>query len=353
MRARSLGSPAAALAWCLLPSCVIGDVDFAGHPCSDGACPNGLVCVSGLCQREVLCDAALRIAGLKASWQTPNSIRWEWTVEGDVAQFNGYELTITSDRGSVSGAKIWTPADLPELAHYKLPTTLHPDNVLSTITHGLDEDTPYRASLAVKDRAGKRCTSAFADAHTAVGRGLSVIPIFENGFVGSGTADPFAFRSVPRSGGGSMLEVQWDPQNPHWEPSCANRDTCYQNLHVYGVANDTSGITDATLATSAFFEATVSYVPPAGQSISPSWWSSVGLCLGRQNVECFVYEPFVVRNEQGESTRVIQLPLRMFRQAKGIPITKATLQEGLDNFFIGGEWSSPMVFRVHGIRIRY
>lgn len=348
-------------------ACVIPDVDYTGRPCSNGSCPAGFVCATGKCERgsdggaspgAERCSAALGVSGLRASWQTPNTIRWEWTVTGDTTQFNGYELVVTSDPAGAAGAKTWTHAEAPELGYYKLPTTLHEDYVHNTITHGLDESTLYHARLVVKDKQGATCSTEVASARTQVGRGLRAIPIFTNGFADGTRPDPTSFVVVTGPGGygdsSAHLEVHWALSHPAWVASCgAAPEKCFINAHVYGVDRETQGITQVALEDSAFFEYALSYFPEAGVTIDPAWWTSAGLCFGPQGAVCFVFEPMTLRVESPGAYRVVQIPLRAFKNAQGASVSLAEVHTGVDNFFVGGDWSSASVLRVDQVSIRY
>jgi len=359
-------------------ACFVPDIDVTGRPCTNGVCPSGWECVAQVCQRSSQsspdvaaaspdggdapseCTGALKVSGLRSTWRTTRSIRWEWNRSGDTAQFGSYELALTSNSPNAAGVKTWTASDNPELSQYKLPThpTGEPDDVLSTLTHELSPDTQYHAQLIVKDSKGATCASLVADARTQTDSALESILIFSNGFSNDAVLDPPSFAIVSGDGGyedsTSHLEVHWNPDAAGWpglDGGC-DEQQCYANFMAY-----TDVLTDRLLKPNfdnAFFEMAFSYSGELGTTAAPAWWASIYLNVtldGGTNAFFFV-EPLTLRAEAPGNYRLIQIPLRAFSNSTG-PMNHEALAIGLNTFFVGGRWTTRSVIRLDKIYLRY
>jgi hypothetical protein len=138
----------------LASGCGRVDVDTSGLPCP---CSDGNECdpVCNLCvppgtQAGVTCsDCKILFSDFHASWVTPNSIGWEWSVLDPQAQdaFSAYTLTLTA---AGKETLVYDSSKNPELGLFSLPNS-GADIVHSTITDELDPGVAYTGTLTARD----------------------------------------------------------------------------------------------------------------------------------------------------------------------------------------------------------
>ncbi len=107
---------ALAAACAALGSCHVDDLELAGKACP---CVDGYVCVSARCV-PAESQSTLFVSDLKSTWQTPQIIRWDWTVTGSKAEFGSYSLITGTTQAEVEsgGGTTVLPENRPELGDF-------------------------------------------------------------------------------------------------------------------------------------------------------------------------------------------------------------------------------------------
>lgn len=126
------------------PGTICGDSGVGGSSGSSGA--GGIAGMGGNCTPKIT------FSDFHAVWTTPESIRWEWTPDQEVAaidSFQSYELELTSDDNVVV---TFDSSTNPELGVYAQPNGA-PDLTYSSVTRDLTRS-EYTARLRAIDTSG-------------------------------------------------------------------------------------------------------------------------------------------------------------------------------------------------------
>lgn len=144
----------------------------------------------GSASTGVQCTPLVTPSNFLSVWQTPNTIRWDWTpgIQGnDAGLFGSYRLVLGPTRESVemmdqaAGAVILDKQTNPEFAYYYYPGNGAQDAVFFSISSGLVPGETYFAMLLAEDSAGCAARSNVGQATTkrasSASRQLSLIHI--------------------------------------------------------------------------------------------------------------------------------------------------------------------------------
>jgi hypothetical protein len=338
-------------------SCTVAELDYTGKRCP---CPDAWTCEKNVCQRSGGAtppggDGATRVSNLRASWATPNSIRWEWDVEGERDDFGSIEIAISSPRPGAGGAQKWTATERPELAHPYLATRAGADmRVTSTVTEGHDPDTLYLATLTAFDSAGRTSVTNEARRTTEVALSRRVIVFSEQS--PSGYRLPLALEVA--SGCGATGTDRCIRYRPASDPEAACPDlTCTQNLRWQNLGVTTTAVDAGVFAQRAYLEA---YVRSTGTIVSynSTLWLFVvgsgpnGECGGIDRLACqFEFQPWTFQPRA--EYRRLQVPLRFLRSDTAMMLTHADLARGIYGFNVGGAWGKNDTVEIDEVAIWY
>lgn len=290
-------------------------------------------------------DAASRIqvSALTSPWQTANTIRWDWQVDGDSAAFQAYKIEWADSAEKLERGitQSFGGADKPELAAFRPwdGNTSGPFKMWTT-TQGHGVNTKYFARVTVTEASGATSTTAVASAKTT---SLVAAPNVRVLFDGSKpvTATPSTF--TYRTGGGI---------EPHYRfvAECdANR--CDVNLQLTGLGTSLTPFTqenfDAaflevrlsiTSTASTGFDSVISVIPPGCPRDSSCGWTFSGWS-----------------QRWGENRPPLQVPLRELDTPTG-KLTFAQIQTSgfaVAGISIAGSWAGGALFRLFDARIKW
>ncbi|MBX3190616.1 MAG: hypothetical protein KF819_26685 [Labilithrix sp.] len=337
----------------VVASCSVGDIDYTGKACP---CPAAWICADGTCARagQQSGDAgAIRVKDLRAAWATPNSIRWEWEIEGDRDAFGSMELAVTSPRADAAGVATRTSASSPELGRMYLATRGGSEiPVTATLTEGHDPDTQYRAVLTAYDSAGKKSVTNEALTTTEVALSRRIVLFSEDrprGYPLPSTLEIAAGCGAAGTNGCIRYHTADDP-----ERSCTTFG-CTQNLRWQSIDATTTEIDEGLFRSRAYFEL---YVRSTGTTVS--YYSLLWLftnpppggCAPPESEGCrFRLVPWTFR--PSDTYRRIQVPLRVLENSAGALLSHADLARGLSGFNVGAAWGANDVVELDELAIWY
>lgn len=286
-------------------------------------------------------DAAVAVGNLRATWGTPNTIRWDWEAQGDPDRLLAYELVVgTSEDDVLSGGGstvVWTEEQNPELGRFLLPRTGGEDPVVFTATDALEPDTRYYAQLIARDTAGNATVSNIAAGRTSQPPVDEIVIIADENTAGFSIPGTFALSSERPFAG---------TQGYRYESVCEGQAECWENLRRQEILLDVGAISQGSFGTTAYFE-----VALAIESETTPWWCSFWLWYDGSSADRLAsYDAWTGRT--GGDYRVIQVPLRAFL-IQGEPTPYDELSFGLYGFNVGGPWSDGAVVYVDELRLRW
>lgn len=285
--------------------------------------------------------AAVLVANLRASWATPNSIRWDWDAEGEADELLAFELVVGPSEADVldrsEATRTWSEADNPELGRFLLPRTGGEDPVVFTVSDELEPDTIHYAQLFATDTAGNRTASNVAAGRTTPSPIGEIVIMADDDTPGLSIPPEFALVQEGAFAGTSAYR---------WAAMCGDAPECWENLRRQEFTIDLSAVTEGTYATTAFFE-----VALAVENGSTSWWCDLWLWYDPTTSDRIAhYDGWTARADG--SYRVLQVPLRAFEIGTE-PVTHAELANGLFGFNVGCSWHDGSIVRVDELRIRW
>ncbi|MFO0727354.1 MAG: hypothetical protein U1E65_26490 [Myxococcota bacterium] len=331
----------AVLGCLLLLGCVIPGLELGGRACP---CAPGYSCDPSTerCLATPGGQASIQVSSFGVAWVTPNQIRWTWTATGTPDQLREYRLVVGTSEADVASetgsARVYGPAQNPELGRYFLPRTGGESPVLATTSDGLQPSTLYVGRLTATDVSGRVSITNFASQRTA-DPPLGSVLIFED-------QDTAGF-SIPH-------EMSLSTDRPHsgshdYElvQSCAEA-ACFTYLRRQDIGVELSPIPEGSFLTGAYLELSVAY----GGDV-PSYYSAARLWFGDGSVmHLYYYNGFTI--PQDDTWHTIQVPLRaMLAQDEITPLQFSGLAGGLFEFAVGGYWQNGARVRIDSIRIWY
>lgn len=284
--------------------------------------------------------AAVSVTNLRASWGTPNTIRWDWDATGEADDLLEFELVVGPSEQAVldadSTTTTWNEAVNPELGRFLLPNATDQEPVTFTATDGLLPDTIYHAQLIATDTAGRRTVSNVAAGRTIETPINEIVIMSDVETAGFSIPDTFVLSSArPYAGDASY----------RYESSCPDQGQCWENLRRHEIGVDVSAISIGAFATSAYFE-----VALAIEGGATPWWCDLWLAYDPDPELLTHYNGWTARADG--QYRVLQVPLREF-MLNGAPIPFEELSKGLFEFSVGCPWSDDSVVYVDELRFRW
>jgi hypothetical protein len=284
--------------------------------------------------------AAVRVTNLRATWSTPNGIRWDWDAEGEPDALLAFELVVGATEQDVlersAATRTWTDAENPELGRFVLPHGLAEIPVVFTVTDELEPDTIHHAQLVATDTAGRQAMSNVAAGRTTLSPVGEIVIMSDVDTAGDSLPSTFVLGTDRPFAGSSAYS---------YESVCGGME-CYENLRRQGLMLDLSPVSEGAYATTAYFE-----VALAVENGSTSWWSDLWTWYdGTSTDRIGRYNGWTARADG--NYRVLQVPLRAF-EIDGEPVPYEELAHGLYGFNVGGYWSDGAVVRVDELRIRW
>ena len=278
---------------------------------------------------------AVEVSDLRASWRTPNTIRWDWNATGQGDLLLEYELVVAQSEDDVrdraGSAVVWTKAENPELGVYRMPYTGSGDQVVFTSTTDLQPQTKYYAQLIARDTAGNRSASNIAVGSTLPPSRVDVVVMADE--------DP-----GPTLTKGYALTTERPFAGSHafkYEATCSPGD-CWQNLAWQDLDIDLSAMSEGEFKTTAHMEFALA-LENGGTEFYCSLWLQYGDRVAS-------YHGWTARSD-GEY-HLVQVPLRVF-EVDGAPLSHADLAAGLTSANVGCDWARGSVVRVDEWRIRW
>jgi hypothetical protein len=351
-------------------SCSIGEVDLTGKHCP---CAPGFVCdrSTNVCLGSLDASAppdaslddgpddatpsgAIALSNLHAMWATPNSVRWEWSAQGNTTLFGSYELVVgptpEAVKARAAGVRVWTSDDNPELGAFQVvDVNLDVEQVTRTATDKHTPATTYFAQLVAIDASGKRSTSNVAQAQTADTPSHELVIFSEADMAGSSMPPAFARSMVAPFAGtfdyGGLVSCSGTP------PSCL------ENFRRVALGVSLAALPQSSFDV-AFLELAVS-----GSARTEENWSIAGLYFGddtcggaSSDAACkWHYDGWSMR--AGQRYRVLQVPLRtLHRLGQTATLTYAELvAQGFKLYAVNvfGRWVNGTTTRVDEIRVRW
>ncbi len=286
-------------------------------------------------------EAAVEVANLRATWGTPNAIRWDWDAGGDPDALLAYELWVGPTEADVlersAATQVWTEAENPELGRFLLPRTGGEDPVVFTTTDAHEPDTIHYAQLVATDTAGNRTVTNVAAGRTTQAAVDEIVIMADVDTPGIPLPPEFLLVQERPHAGTSAYRWQapWDASEQAWE-----------NLRKQEFAMDLSAVSQGTYATTAYFELALA----VENSVTP-WWCDLWLWYDGTSPDFIAhYYGWTVRADG--NYRVLQVPLRVF-EIGGEPAPYEQLAHGLFGFNVGCEWTGGAIVRVDELRIRW
>jgi hypothetical protein len=357
---------APAVAFVLASACSVGDLDLSAKQCP---CLANYVCdvPSNRCLLEAPLDGAViddvmvpdafdalapaplvLVSKLAAAWSTPNSIRWEWKLDGTAADFRAYEIVTGSSADAIAkrvGVEVLTSHERPELGAFDARggKTSGPIDMW-TLTDVRAAGQKQFVQVTVTDVNGQASRSAVMSFTSAVGAPGKAI-IFDG--TAQKTADPvaeFVFRS-PAGG------------EPHYQlvTDCGAAKTCAKHGDLVSLALDVSppGMPfSSTDFATAFLELQVD-----GNVAATSFDTTVGIELGANCPQgpgiCRYRFPGWTQNATARTK--LQVPLRELvndvgKLTYGILMGKNFIVDALG---MSGTWKDGSIINLYDARIRW
>ena len=286
-------------------------------------------------------EAAVEVANLRASWGTPNAIRWDWDAEGEPDALLAYELWVGPTEADVlersAAARQWTEAENPELGRFLLPRTGGEDPVVFTVTDEHEPDTILHAQLVAIDTAGNQTVSNVAAGRTTQAPVGEIVIMADVDTAGIPIPDDFVLVQERPFAGTSAYRYQ---------EACGGPAECWENLRRQEFAIDLSSVSGGTYATTAYYE-----VALAVENATTPWWCDLWLWYDGSSPDLIAhYDGWTARADG--NYRVLQVPLRVF-EIGGEPVPFEELAKGLYGFSVGCSWTDGAIVRVDELRIRW
>jgi hypothetical protein len=285
--------------------------------------------------------AAVQVANLRATWGTPNAIRWDWDAEGDADGLLAFELVVGRSEEDViersASTRTWTEVENPELGRFLLPRTGGEDPVVFTVTDELEPDTIHYAQLHAIDTAGNRAVSNVAAGRTTQSPVGEIVIMSDVDTAGISIPNTFVLGTERPYAGSSAYR---------YEAPCAAQEECWENLRRQEFLIDLSAVSGGSYATTAYFE-----VALAIENGSTPWWCNLWLWYDASSADFLAHYSGWTARADGEY-RLLQVPLREFRIG-GEPAPYEELAHGLFGFNVGCPWSGGSLVRVDELRIRW
>ena len=363
----------------LMASGCVADFDVSDKPCP---CAQGFVCVDGeRCAPEAEVDggppaadggtpddagtpdagtpdagpppARIRVIDLHSDWQTPNSLHWRWTIEGDDADFEELRLVIAESEEDVvaqSGtARIVDHTERASLGvYYRLRVTGERDVVDGVITDEHTPDTRYFAQMIAIDNRGNESRSNVAPART-LREPIDGLLLFSDdrppGYPLPPSTDPSPLRYVSDS------PYQGTHHLAYEHAACPDGSSviCFENLRWQDIGAGPLAMSGGTF-TLAYLEMAVSV-----ESTEPSFWSEIGITLdpaeGESGASAWVYKPFVPRYD-GEY-HLVQIPLHVLKRNGSTLTHERATATTVDGFRFGAIFPIGARARVDEVWIRW
>ena len=285
-------------------------------------------------------DGAVQVDNLRATWRTPNTIRWDFDATGDGELLLEYELVVGTSEQDVrdrsGSAVVWTKKDNPELGVFRMPYTGSGDEVVFTTTGELQPATEYHAQLIARDTAGHRSASNVAVGSTLPSARVEVVVMADE-------------QPGPHAADGYTLTTERPYAGTHayaYESNCS-ADDCWRNLNWHGLDLDLGAMSEGEYRTTAHLEFAL-----ALENAGTEYYCSMWLWYGDpdDNSRVAGYHGWTARSD-GEY-HVVQVPLRAF-EIDGAPVPYADLAGGLHGVNVGCDWAKGATVRVDEWRIRW
>lgn len=340
----------------LLVSGCVADLDLSDKPCP---CAQGYVCVDDRCVPGApgvdggVTAGRIGVVDFHSDWQTPNSLHWRWTLEGDPSDFGELLLVIAESEEDVvarSGtARIVDRTERASLGvYYRQRTDGERDVVSSVFT---DEHTPatrYYAQIVAIDNRGRESRSNVAPADTQ-GRPLEGVLLFSDerppGYpLPDGSVAPPLRHVSEAPYGDTTHHLSYE------QTYCPNETAiCFENLRWQKLAAGPLSMNGGSFAL-AYLEMAL-----AIESTEPAFWSELGIGLdvpdGDTGHEIWVFKPFVPRYDEGY--HIVQIPLRVL-EGSGDTLTHArATATTVESFRFGSMFPVGSRVRIDEVWIRW
>lgn len=344
----------------VMASCTVDDLDLTGKSCP---CADGYVCnaSTNVCVASLPADpdggapdvgvpppsppaSRIVVSAFTPAWQTANTVRWSWRVEGDAASFLSYEIAWADSLSKVetgAGATVVGSAQKAELGGFDArgQKTSGPVDLWTT-THGHAPGKTVFAKLTARDKNGAT-SSLIASATTTRAPTVNKV-LFDGTKQTSSKPASFEFRAP----GG---------EEPHYffaVDCAAGVTTCANHIELDGIGRDlaTPTFTAADFA-SAFLEARI-----VGGIATSGFTTAIAIepagCTAGDDVCQWRFRGW---SQPGGTQPVIQVPLRELENAAG-KLTYTTLQSDgflIAAFSISGTWKDAATVRLYDARIKW
>lgn len=306
-------------------------------------------CIDGYVCKKTTNTCVARDPGLiqtfdfQAAWATANQVMWKWSVQGKAEDLVRYEILIAKSKSELDAGQgvRFGPEQNPELGRFTLPHTEAANDVVSTLTDGLEPSTSYVARLFAVDRTGYAAPSDAAFVTTGIAATVDV-PLFTDTqpiWVGPNCVQTTS--EAPLGDAGQHLQ---------YEVSCAAggvnqcdasvAPSCW-SAPVFGFTADFTGLDEGNFVY-AFVEFALAIESPNG-----IYWG--GVSFGDDTEAGYSMQPVSFR-ANGEY-RVYQLKLSEF--AKPTDALSLADVPNLSSFGVGGELPAGSVQRLDNVRIRW
>lgn len=276
------------------------------------------------------------MSNLRATWSTPNAVHWDWDLAGsaDLQSFAIVVADSTADLTTCSGsARLFGPADNPELGYYSFPTV--GSLVRKTITDGHVPDRDVVAQLVAIDTSGKRSVTNVAATRTLPAPGNEIVVFSEEATAGYSIPENVLLSTTAPYAGSYCYECVL---------ACPGGSArCWEWMRRQGIDVDLSAI-PADAYDGAFVEVAVSC-----DGTVHAFYAGLRLMFGTaSSTTLYNYEPITLRCDG--RYRLYQLPIRAFESSMG-PVPHSDLSRGLREISVGSEWTTGTTIRFDEYRI--
>jgi hypothetical protein len=285
-------------------------------------------------------DPPIKVTNLRASWSTPNQIRWDWDSVGRPEELGVLELVTGPSAEAVetrsADSHLWTPADNPELgAQLRYIFDDGSTEVGFSVTDQFEPNTVVYAQLTSVDSRGRRSVTNVAQGQTRPPPTEAIVVFADDDPDSDALPEDFVVsQDAPFAG---TAHYQFRQQ-------CVD-ESCWVNLRRNGLYTDLTSLPEAAYADGAYFELALAVTADADPTGCLMW------LFYDETDERSRYEGWATRADG--NYKVFQVPLTAFvlrGEAVSHDIITTT---GLFGFNVGCQWRGDAVVRVDEIRIRW
>lgn len=294
----------------------------------------------GGCRDNPNFDPPIEVTNLRASWTTPNQIRWAWDSVGRPEELDVLELVTGPTAASVeertAESRLWTPADNPELG-VQLRYALDDGSgeVGFSVT---DEHAPAEivyAQLTSVDSRGRTTTTNVAQGQTRAPATDEIVIFADEDMESDALPEDFIVSQEQPFAG--TAHYQFSQQ-------CMDED-CWVNLRRTGLYTELTSLPAAAYLDGAYLELALSVTADRDPTGCLMW------LFYDETDERSRYEGWAARADG--AYKIFQVPLTAFL-LRGEPASHDVVTtHGVFGFNVGCEWRGNATVRIDEIRIRW